>query len=124
MHGSRKYRRGAGGGGGGSGPSATSFFSHQLNLRFFLKKTIIFKDSREGPTFSGGGGGVKLYPGGIRIQITCDFPGGGFGPPFPLWILTRKLTLQMFCSWFEDVHVMCFGHYRQIIFSVTFFMNL
>ena len=27
----------------------------------------------------------------------------------------------MFCSWFEDVHVMCFGHYRQIIFSVTFY---
>ena len=25
----------------------------------------------------------------------------------------------MFCSWFEDVHVMCFEHYRQIIFSVT-----
>ena len=88
---------GGAGGGGGPGPSATSFFSHQLNLWFFLKKTIIFKDSREGPTFSGGGGGgggVKLYPGGgggggqsIRIQITCDFPGGGFGPPFPLWIL-------------------------------------
>ena len=78
-------------GGGGPGPSATSFFSHQLNLRFFLKKTIIFQDSREGPTFSRGGGGVKLYPWGggqsIRIQITCDFPGGGFGPPFPLWIL-------------------------------------
>ena len=81
-----------GGGGGGPGPSATSFFGHQLNLRFFLKKTMIFQDSREGPTFSGGGGG-KLYPRGggggqsIRIQITCDFPGGGFGPPFPLWIL-------------------------------------
>ena len=83
------------GGAGGSGPSATSFFSHQLNLRFFLKKTIIFQDSREGPTFSGagGGGGVKRYPRGgrggqsMKIQITCDFPGGGFGPPFPLWIL-------------------------------------
>ena len=50
--------------GGGPGPSATSFFSHQLHLRFFLKKTVIFQDSREGPTFSGGGGGVKLYPGG------------------------------------------------------------
>ena len=79
------------GGAGGPGPSATIFFSHQLNLRFFLKKTIIFQDSREGPTFSGGGGGgggFKLYPGrgggqSIRIQITCDFPGGGFGPSFP-----------------------------------------
>ena len=90
MHGPRKYRRWSEGG-GGRGPSATSFFSHQPNLRFFLKKTKIFQDSREGPTFSGGGG-VKLYPGGgggqsIRIQITSDFPGGGFGPPFPLWIL-------------------------------------
>ena len=77
MHGPRKYRRG----GGGPGPSATSFFRHQLNLRFFLKKTIIFQNSREGPTFpggGGGGGGVKLCPGeggqSIRIQITCDFP--------------------------------------------------
>ena len=51
---------------GGPGPSATSFFSHQLNLRFFLKKTIIFQDSREGPTFSGGGGGGsgQTLPGG------------------------------------------------------------
>ena len=84
---------GGGGGKGGPGPSATSFFSHQLNLRLFLKKTIIFQDSREGPTFSWVGGGVKLYWGGeggqsVRIQITCDIPGGGFGPPFPLWILT------------------------------------
>ena len=90
MHGPRKYRRGV----GGPGPSATSFFSHQLNLRFFLKKTILFQDSREGPTFSGGGGGgggqtLTRGSGGqnIRIQITCYFPGGGFGPPFPLWIL-------------------------------------
>ena len=54
---------GAGGGGGGPGPSATSFFSHQLNLRFFLKKTIIFQDSSEGPTFIGGGG-VQTETGG------------------------------------------------------------
>ena len=47
--------------GGGPGPSATSFFNHQLYLRFFLKKTIIFQDSREGPTFSGGGGGGSKY---------------------------------------------------------------
>ena len=90
MHGPRKYRRGSGGE-GGPGPSATSFFSHQLNLWFFLKKAIIFQDSREGPTFSGGGDQTLPRGGGggqsIRIQITCDFPGGGFGPPFPLWIL-------------------------------------
>ena len=29
----------------------------------------------------------------------------------------------MFCSWSEDVHVMCFGHYRQII-SLTLFYKL
>ena len=57
--------RGAGGGGGGGpGPSATSFFSDQLNLRFFLTKTIIFQDSREGPTFSGGGGANFTWGGG------------------------------------------------------------
>ena len=89
MHGPRKNRRGSEGG-GVPGPSATSFFSHQLNLRFFLKKTKIFQDSGEGPTFSGGGGGGgQTLPGGggggqsIRIQITSDFPGGGFGPIFP-----------------------------------------
>ena len=59
MHGPRKYRRGAGGGGVQAHPPQV-FFSHQLNLRFFLKKTILFQDSREGPTFSGGGGGVKV----------------------------------------------------------------
>ena len=64
MHGPRKYRWGSEGG-GGPAPSDTSFFSH---LRFFLKKTIIFQDSREGPTFSGGsnftpegGGGESKY---------------------------------------------------------------
>ena len=81
MHGPRKHRLGSGWG-GGPGPSARSFFSQQLNLRLLLKKTIIFQDSREGQTFSRGGG-VKLYPGrggqSIRIQITCDFPGGGLG---------------------------------------------
>ena len=91
MHGPRKYRRGVGGG-GGPGPSATSFFSHQLNLQFFLKKTIVFQDSRDGPTFSGGGVKSNFTPGrgggqSIRIQISCDIPGGRVGPPFPLWIL-------------------------------------
>ena len=75
---------GGAGGGGGPGPSATSFFSHQLNFRFFSKKTIISKTPggsnifRGGPTFHGGGGGPS-----IRIQITCDFPGSGFGPLSP-----------------------------------------
>ena len=69
MHGPRKYRRGR----GGPGPSATSFFSHQLNLRFFLKRTIIFQDSIEGPTYSGGGGGGSNFTqgggggGGVKV---------------------------------------------------------
>ena len=97
MHVPRKYRRGGLGGGvwGGGGVQAHPlqvFPVTNLIYGSFLKKTIIFQDSREGSTFSGGGGGgVKLYRGGggggggqsIRIQITCDFPGGGFGPPFP-----------------------------------------
>ena len=61
MHGPRKYRGGSGGG-GGSRPIRHKFFSHQLNLQFFIKKTIIFQDSRESPTFSGGGGG-----GGVKV---------------------------------------------------------
>ena len=42
--------------GGGQAHPPQFFFSHQLNLRFFLKKITIFQDSREGPTFSRGGG--------------------------------------------------------------------
>ena len=69
MHGSREYRRGSGG--GGPGPSATSFFSHQLNFRFFSKKTIISKTPGVvqyflgGPTFPGDGGGG----GGGGVQV-------------------------------------------------------
>ena len=88
MHGPRKYRRGSGE--GGPGPSATSFFSHQLNLHFFKRKLSFFKTPESVQHFYGGGGGGQTLPRGgqsIRIQITCDFPGGGFGPPFPLWIL-------------------------------------
>ena len=59
----------------------------------------------------------------IRIQITCNFPGGGGGvrTPFPPLDPRMKTHSSDVCSWFEDVHVMCFvGHYRQSIFSVTF----
>ena len=56
------------------------------------KKTIVFQGFRGGPTFSRG---VQLFPGGgegqmvisIETHITCDFPGGGSGPPPPpFWI--------------------------------------
>ena len=53
---------GAGGGGGGVQalpPQVFSIINLIYDLRFFLKKTIIFQDSREGPTFSGEGG-VKV----------------------------------------------------------------
>ena len=56
-----------GGGGGGPGPSATSFLVINLNTFLLKKNTIILQDFREGPTFSGGGGGVSKVP----------FSGGG-----------------------------------------------
>ena len=44
----------------------------------------------------GGGGGVKLFPGGgVQMLIslethvhTCYFPGGGVRTPIPFWIRT------------------------------------
>ena len=57
---------------------------------FISKKTIIFQGSRGGPKFSRGGGGPTFSRGGgsnclfrIETHITCDFPGGGSGPPVP-----------------------------------------
>ena len=62
---------GGAGGGGGPGPSATSFFSHQLNLRYFLKKTIIFQTPERVQHFPGGGGGGQTLPwgggGGVKV---------------------------------------------------------
>ena len=53
------------------------------------KKSITFQGSRGGPTFSRGEG-VQIFPGGgVQLLIpyknpyTCDFPGGGSGPPVP-----------------------------------------
>ena len=49
---------------------------------------LYFSKDQGCPTFLGGGGGGGGGGGqSISIQITCDFPGGGFGPPIPLWIL-------------------------------------
>ena len=63
MHGPRKYRRGSGLGGGGGGQVHPQQIFSVINLIYvlFLKKTIIFQDSREGPKFSGGRGGGSKY---------------------------------------------------------------
>ena len=63
---------GSGGGGGVQAHPPQVFFSHQLNLRFFSKKTIIFQDAREGPTFTGGvgGWGSNLTRGGGGSNLT------------------------------------------------------
>ena len=117
------------GGGGwcGPGPSATSFFSHQLNLRSFLKKTIIFQDSREGPTFSGGGGGgggvVKLYPGGgqsISIVIFLGWVRTPF-PPLDPCIKTHSSDVLLMV-WRCACHVLWTLSSNN--FLCHFFMNL
>ena len=98
---------------GGPGPTAIKqseqrflvlnlFYSLQRGSNGFItEKTILFKGSRGGPTFSrvgvqlfpeGGGGGVQMLI-SIETHITCDFPEGGGGPDpltSPLWIRTWK----------------------------------
>ena len=34
-----------------------------------LQKTILSQGSRGGPTFSGGGGGVQLFPEGVQMLM-------------------------------------------------------
>ena len=70
---------------------------------FIAEKTILilYKGSRGGPFFPGGGG-VQLFPGGggggqmlISIEThirTCYFPGGVSGPPIPLWVSTWAMS--------------------------------
>ena len=106
------------GGGGGGGPGQSDkkssdnvfffcfffffFFLLFLALRLFLQKSngqfqrnlSFFQGSRGVPTFSRGGGGVQLFPGGsnclfpIETHITCYFPGGSGPPVPPPWIRT------------------------------------
>ena len=73
------------------------FFSPQLNLQKsngqFQRNLSCFKVPEGVQHFPGGG--VQLFPGGggggggsnclfsIETHITCDFPGGGSGPPVP-----------------------------------------
>ena len=57
---------------------------------FITEKTILFQGSRGVQHFPVGGGGPASSRGGgvqilisIESNITCDFPGGGSGPPLP-----------------------------------------
>ena len=81
------------------------FYSLQRGSNGFIaEKTILilYQGSRGGPLFSrGGGGAVKLFPGGVQMLIslethvrTCYFPGGGevSGPTIPLWIRTWAMS--------------------------------
>ena len=60
------------------------FFSLKRGSNGFIaEKTILklYKGSRGGPLFSGGRGGVQLFPGGKGSKSdirTCYFPGGVF----------------------------------------------
>ena len=78
------------------------FYSLKRSSNGFIAEETIFilyKGSRGGPLFSGGGG-VQLFPGGgvqmlISIEThirTCYFPGGVSGPPIPLWIRTWAMS--------------------------------
>ena len=54
----------------------------------FSNKFIIFQGFRGGPTFSRGGGGLQLFPGGVQLLIPCRNPynlwfSKGSGPPVP-----------------------------------------
>ena len=72
---------------------------------FIAEKTILilYKGSRGGPLFSGGGEGVQLFHGGggVGVQMLisvethiriCYFPGGGVRTPIPLWIRTWAMS--------------------------------
>ena len=62
---------------------------------FIAEKTILilYKGSRGGPCFSGGGGGGVQMLISIETYIcTCYFPGGVSGPPIPLWIHTWAMS--------------------------------
>ena len=74
---------------------------------FIAEKTILilYKGSRGGPLFSGGGEGVSNFfsrgggGGGVQMLIsiethirTCYFPGRVSGPHIPLWIRTWAMS--------------------------------
>ena len=63
------------------------------------KLYLYFTKDPEGVHYFPGGGGVKLFPGGVQTLIslethvrTCYFPGGVSGPPTPLWFGTWTMS--------------------------------
>ena len=84
MRGSRIFCSGGGGGGGGRGPTARKqsgqcFFFLVINLFYSLQSgsNVFFTEGGRGSNFFQGVGVSK------ETDITCDFPGGGSGPPNP-----------------------------------------
>ena len=71
-------------------------------MALLLRKLYLyFTKDPEGVHYFLGGGGVKLFPGGVQMLIsleihvrTCLFQGGGgvSGPPIPLWIRTWTMS--------------------------------
>ena len=104
MRGSKNFCQGGGGGGGGGWFQARRpdnsmdnvCFSPQFILQSteggggwsndFLQRKLYFSKDPEGVQHFPG---VQLFPGGIQMlisietHITCEFPGGGSGPPIP-----------------------------------------
>ena len=102
MRGSRNFRQG--GPGQSDKKALTTFFFFFLSPQLILQKSngqfqrnLSFSKVQEGVQhFPGGGGGSNFFQRGsnclfpIETHITCDFPGGGWGPDplSPLWIRT------------------------------------
>ena len=93
------------------------FYSFTEGVQCLFQRKLLFTKVSEGTNFSGGGG-ATFFPGGggvrgrgfqmlisIETHITCDFPGGGSGPPIPpldpqmrfhnLFFLFQKETLSV-----------------------------
>ena len=80
MRGSRNLCQAGGGGVEARRPEnslVNVFFSHQLILQLTEGIQWFYYRGEEGVQLLPGGGGVQ------RNNITCDFPGGGGGPPNP-----------------------------------------
>ena len=56
-------------------------FKEIYHFSRFQRGSSIFRGGGGGSIFCQGGGSNCLFP--IETHITCDFPGGGSGPPVP-----------------------------------------